>query len=602
MRTLARRLRANLRNGEEGIALVVVLGVGMVMLALVATAMTVAVSGLRKVDTDQDWNGALDAAFAGVEEYQSRLATDNSYYTYGNKDAPYSAATGSTKLVLPTGAAANPAFGIGTTGTWGTVPGSTPTASYRYEVDSSDYLTTGAISIRATGRVGQVTRSIVADLKQSGFIDYLYFTDYEVQDPDLTSQTQCAVHIWDGRPSSCTSIRFTAGDTIEGPLHSNDTLTICGATFKGKVTTSNSTTPAVVTPSGCSASDATYQVGGKVFYQAPLSMPPTNAKLKKETRNDLTSSEVPLPGCLYTGPTVITMTSDGKMNVKSPWSLKTQYSETSGISSAAPAMCGPIGNVTNGLGSAGGATIDVIPSNVVYVQNVPTVTTDPNYPTAGIPANFTCGTSDAGGWTFGAPQSPAANEIPPSLSTSTKPAYGCRNGDAFVSGTLKGAMTIASENYIYVTGDITYSDTSKDILGLVGNGAVWVWNPMKNVTTTTGSGRNQTTTTTVKPLLTDTGRTINAAILSVAHTFQVQNYDQGGDSRGTLTVKGSIAQTYRGPVGLVGGSGYIKSYKYDTRFAYLAPPKFLSPVSSSYGVSQYAGVPAAFLATGATAP
>ena len=28
-----------------------------------------------------------------------------------------------------------------------------------------------------------MTRSIVADLKQDGFIDYLYFTNYETQDP-----------------------------------------------------------------------------------------------------------------------------------------------------------------------------------------------------------------------------------------------------------------------------------------------------------------------------------------------------------------------------------------------------------------------------------
>jgi hypothetical protein len=79
----------------------------------------------------------------------------------------------------------------------------------------------------------------------------------------------------------------------------------------------------------------------------------------------------------------------------------------------------------------------------------------------------------------------------------------------------------------------------------------------------------------------------------------VQNYDQGGQTRGTLTVKGSIAQTFRGTVALQGSTGYVKAYKYDTRFAYMAPPKFLSPVSSAYGVSQFSGVPAAFSYTGA---
>jgi Tfp pilus assembly protein PilX len=596
---IARRLSPSSRGSESGIALLIVIGVGMVMLILVATGLTIAINGLRKTDTDQDWNGALDAAFAGVEEYQSRLATDNSYYTYGNKDAPFSVLTGSTKLTLPTGTAANPAFGIDTSGTWALVPGSTPVASFRYEVDNSRYSTSGGIRIRATGRVGAVTRSIVADLKQSGFIDYLYFTDYEVQDPDLTGKTQCAVHIWENRPWSCDVIRFGASDVIDGPVHSNDTITICQTTFNGKVTTSNPGTPIVSTPSGCSA--ATYSVNPSPVYQPAITMPPTNAQLKKETRNDLTASEVPLPGCLYTGPTVVTFTSDGKMNVKSPWTIKTNISETSGISSSAPAACGTPGTASGALGSVTGATIDTLPANVMYVQNVPTITTDPNY-SASAPANFVCVNSNAG-WTFGSAattltQYPVANEITPDGSTATKPAYGCKNGDVFVKGTFKGAMTVASEHYVYITGDLTYADASKDILGLVGNGAVWVWNPMKTVTS--GSGGSATTVT--RPLLTDSGRTIQAAIISVAHTFQVQNYNQGELARGTLTVKGSIAQMFRGPVGLVGGSGYIKAYKYDTRLAYLAPPKFLSPVSSSYGVSQFASVPSAFGVTGAALP
>lgn len=595
MRALARRLTPSGHAADRGVALLIVIGVGMVMLILVATGMTIAMNGLRKTDTDQDWNGALDAAFAGVEEYQSRLATDATYYTYGDKTAPFSVLTGSTKLTLPTGTAANPAFGLGVSGTWATVPGSSPVASFRYEIDNSDYTATGGIRIRSTGRVGQVTRSIVADLKQSGFIDYLYFTDYEVQDPDQTGLTQCATHIWEGRSGSCTSIQFASGDVIAGPVHSNDTLTICGSTFKGKVTTSNPNTPVVITPNGCGT--ATYAVGTGPVYQPEITMPATNAQLKKETRNDLTATDVPLPGCLYTGPTVITFTSDGKMNVKSPWTVVTNTSQTAGIASASPAACGTPGTGTGALGSVTGATIPTIPSNVVYVQNVPTDSSDPNYRSSP-PANVTCLNTNSGGWKFGSSsttltQYPVANEITPSTSTSTKPAYGCKNGDVFVQGTFKGAMTIGAENYIYVTGDLTYSDSAKDILGLVGNNAVWVWNPMKS----TSNGYS----TTISPLLTDSGRTIQAAIISVLHTFQAQNYDQGS-LRGTLTVKGSIAQAFRGPVGTTGSTGYVKAYTYDSRLAYLAPPKFLSPVSSSYGVSQYAGVPTAFLPSGATAP
>ena len=94
----------------------------------------------------------------------------------------------------------------------------------------------------------------------------------------------------------------------------------------------------------------------------------------------------------------------------------------------------------------------------------------------------------------------------------------------------------------------------------------------------------------------DNGRTINAAILSVNHTFQVQNYDIGS-SRGTLMVSGAIAQNFRGAVG-TGRTGYVKDYLYDQRFRNIAPPKFMVPVSTTYGVSVQVEVGKAFNADG----
>jgi hypothetical protein len=125
------------------------------------------------------------------------------------------------------------------------------------------------------------------------------------------------------------------------------------------------------------------------------------------------------------------------------------------------------------------------------------------------------------------------------------------------------------------------------MLGLIGTGAIYVWNP---VSSTSGTSL----------LSTANDREIDAAILSVGHTFQVQNYDRG--DRGTLTVFGAIAQKFRGSVGVAGSAGYVKNYQYDARFRSAAPPKFLTPVSTTYGVTQYATVPAGFTATGATGP
>jgi hypothetical protein len=221
--------------------------------------------------------------------------------------------------------------------------------------------------------------------------------------------------------------------------------------------------------------------------------------------------------------------------------------------------------------------ITVPDRNVIYVQNVPTVSSDPNYwpATGSLPTNCTSGN----GIGF-----PMAGEYVVSIPAS----YGCRTGDVFVKGTMNGELTIAAENYSYVTGDIVYASAQDDLLGLVGQNAVWVWNPVSRSCTGTCSA-------TYASLLSD-NRRIDAAILSVAHTFQVQNYNRGG-SQGVLSVNGTISQKFRGIV-RSGSNGYTKAYSYDQRYRYVAPPKFLSPVSTTYGVTVLVEVPAAFTAAG----
>ncbi len=80
--------------------------------------------------------------------------------------------------------------------------------------------------------------------------------------------------------------------------------------------------------------------------------------------------------------------------------------------------------------------------------------------------------------------------------------------------------------------------------------------------------------------------TIEAAILSLQHSFIVDNYNCG--RLDMLTVTGAIAQKYRGPVGTGSGtnpsSGFLKDYTYDDRFRYRSPPYFMNPVDSSWDV------------------
>ena len=578
---------------ERGAALVVVIGLGLLLLTLVATAMTFSVSGSLKASSDQNWNGAMAAAYAGVADYESRLANDNTYYRFGNPAANFS--SGST-LTAPPSSAANPAFDLGADGAWSTVTGSDGTASFRYEVDNAAYASSGVLRIRSTGRVGAVSRSIVANIRQDGFIDYLYFTVYELQDPAQTGITTpgCAdTYAWAGRPmpsgstSVCGDIAFGGSDVVNGPVHSNDTMRICAATFNGTITTGDPGAPGAnylkQASDGSPCSDQVFN-GGVPTNSPVMAMPATNSAMKQETRTDL---GVLAPGCLYTGPTNIVLNAGGTMTIRSPWTRATRVAGDPATSGSDHVACGLPGTGSGQLGSTDGATVPVLNANLLFVQNVPVQGGDPNYrsPTSwpSGQSSTTCNAGNGIGY-------PVPTENIPSIGAS----YGCRNGDAFIQGTLAGTMTVATDNYLYVTGDIIYADAATDVLGLVAQSAVWVWNPVCTEGACAGGAG----------AMLPANRRIDAALLSLDHTVMVQNYYRGGN-QGVLTIRGSLAQKYRGSVRLTnsgGPNGYSKNYTYDARFRYIAPPKYLSPVAATYSVTLLVEVSTAFTAEGASVP
>ncbi len=612
---ITRLLRA-LRRREEGVALPAVLGIGMVITLMVFTGAAISTSGAVKSGTDRDSLNAMQAAYAGIADYQSRLTNDNNYWHYGAV-TPFT--TGSTF----SGTNSNLAFGTAAGGSWATVSGSGGVESYRYEVNNSRFASTGAVQVRVTGRAGTQTRSLVATVRGTGFIDYLYFTDYESSNPVLTGETQTgsstkaclSVHMTDpayNPNTACDPVQFISGDLLGGPIRTNDEFTICGARFKQTVQ-STAANGVYNRPSGCSAPtfDQTSATNPQPAHVTSLVLPQTNGNMAQAARSDINAN----PGCLYTGPTSITFNADGSMNVVSPWSLATQISQKADGSygGSMPAMCGS----KSDLSSATGAKV-TLSSNLVFVQTVPTTVGDPNYWAAGsqpaTPASgaVVCSTTSGSKTTYGngllsplGKNYPAPNEYVGSAGyTSSASAYYCRNGDAFVSGTFHGALTIGAQSHVYVTGSITYADPSADILGLVGQTAVAVWNPIScssynsdKVTCSTSSGAST--------LLRYSGGanvTIDAAMASNGGTFTVQNYAYGA-RLGTLTVLGSIAQEWRGAVGVSYGDGHVtgftKSYGYDQRLKNTAPPKFLQPVTTAYSISQQVEVAPAYSATGA---
>lgn len=144
-----------------------------------------------------------------------------------------------------------------------------------------------------------------------------------------------------------------------------------------------------------------------------------------------------------------------------------------------------------------------------------------------------------------------------------------------VRGTYAKSLTLGSRDDILINGNIEEKDGSDSVLGLIAQRFVRV---MHGVNDTCGSNINSQTMSNV---------TIEAAILALNDSFIVDNW-QCGDNLNTLTVKGAIAQRFRGPVGTFSGStlstGYAKDYDYDDRLRYRSPPYFVEPVKASWKI------------------
>jgi hypothetical protein len=181
--------------------------------------------------------------------------------------------------------------------------------------------------------------------------------------------------------------------------------------------------------------------------------------------------------------------------------------------------------------------------------------------------------------TTGAVGYPVANEVvtaggPDDSSWGKSTNYDCHRGTVYVEGTVDGQVTVAGADDVVITRNLTLADPSgDDVVGLIAGNDVWVHHPVDASGASLGGTRV---------------RTIQAAILSLRHSFVVQNWDSG-DELGPLRVTGSIGQKLRGPVGANAPtgddrSGYSKDYTYDTRFKSIQPPYFLKPAANLWQI------------------
>ncbi len=148
---------------ERGVAMITVLIAMMVLIGFAVTIIDYAATSRTVSRRDQNWNAALNAAEAGVDDYLFHLNEASNYSQYDASNLP------------PDG---NLAFKQ-----YVPVPGGSTRAEYTYTPDIASLTTDGTITLTSTGRVGASKRTIQTVLRRRNFLDYLYFTDYETQDP-----------------------------------------------------------------------------------------------------------------------------------------------------------------------------------------------------------------------------------------------------------------------------------------------------------------------------------------------------------------------------------------------------------------------------------
>jgi hypothetical protein len=514
---------------DRGFSMLIVIMVMLATSILAAATFAAVGSDIPFARASQDRKQAYAAAEAGSEYYLYQLARDNDYWTHcTNVDDPGDGQPSPINVANP-----------GAARTWRTVSGTTD-ARFSIELlpangapacletkpeETMLDMSSGSFRIRSTGESRGVRRSVVSTYRRTSFLDYLYFTDYEMSDPlsfPLADQANAATCVkyraqrnaisWCADPNNRVNITFPYWDVINGPLHTNDDLLTCGSPNFGRNETpprldrieiagpaANGYTP--TSGAGCSGTPDFY---GPVRLGAQkLPIPPSNTRLRAAADS----------AYIFSGQTSIDF-NNGSMDVVTHNKLT-------------------------------GATITytdmALPDNgVIYVDKV------------------------------------GACSIQPPRQLDYTDGWGC--AILTVNGTYAASMTLGSADDILIDGDlkaINPSDPNRPVLGLIAQRFVRV---KHDVSGTCGSNVGAMTNV-----------TIEAAILALKDSFVVDNYPCGSPLgnltvTGAIAQKfrGAVG-TFDASAG-TRTTGYAKNYNYDDRLRYRSPPYFLDPIAAAWRV------------------
>lgn len=527
-------VRRHLRR-EQGYTMIFAVMVLFVSSLLVTGAFVAAEGDINQTHTNTAQRKAYYAADAGIQVYLYNLNSSPNYWT----TCPHTPTKENAKKELEKEPQAVP----GTTDetyTYETLPATKAAKCEEGKlatiVESADQTANGTFRVKSTGKAPSVKgpkgeqlyeeRSIVATFDHSGFLNYVFESNYEVEDPEtLPGKPKTCEHYYKyrqehGLTGECPGFPFIAEDELNGPFHTNDAVEVQGSPSFGRSKKDiiefdekyHGGTPNFI---------GTYVEGG-----ATLSPPATDEELLETA------------GRKFKGRTVIEL-EEGSPNTMS-------------------------GTTYNAKGEKEEFKKVGLPSNgVIYVEN-----------------NSTVGACTIEYSPFVYDKNYEEEE--------TKPYCGdvYIKGKYTESLTVASQHDVIVIGNIETTHESSGKPTGVATLGLIANDFVRVYHPVtgsgESTKTTCFGSSNQTKSTDPRKWGSNANLVVDAAILSTKNSWIVDNFSCGA-SLEELTVWGAIAQDWRGRVTLgPGGAGYPhKNYNYDERLAAEQPPSFLSPTTTS---------------------
>ncbi len=560
--------------------MMVAIGVMFVTSLLLVATFTAANGEIHLSATDTSQKKAYYAALAGIENYENHLTEDGNYLTYCTNPPVANTAlnqvgetTHRTVIRDEEGKSLNEEYAIQL------LPAESAPANDR-KCDPSNLVATmleekspgavGTFRIESTGYSGGSRRTLVANFRNANFVSFVWYTKFETGDPAIygeplkekepaTYYTECSKFYGErpadgGTPRRCINNFFINGESVNGPMHTEDHVGVCGAPVFGRTENDRIEFGHVYNEAG---KEEGYSGEGVCSEAKPVfkgkHVPPKEVVSIEPPPGDEELKHIVEPAYEYTGKTEIIL-EGGTMTV-------TRWEEEA---------------VTKKWITKTSTGVSYPPNGIIYVKQE-------SCPEAYSP--------------FG--PKPKYTED-----------YKC--GNVYVHGEYTDSLTIASENDIIVNGNITTPTTAgvpntNDLLGLIANNFVRIYHPVKEFYAANKGKCNGSDKLNAKGECEYTDNaaecdapngpgdlsnpTIYAAMLAVKHAVIVDNYICGLPELGNLNVYGAVAGLYtNGFTGEFSGSSIIHGYPYDAnyddRLQVEEPPHFLNPIEASWFVQR----------------